>query len=300
MARQPRPADTQGDLFVSYVADLPLRDQRDTMERPFFALSKRRTAAIEYQSGDLFVRVSSPAKYGLATIYDADVLIWAATQVTEARNRGEAFSPRLSFMPYDLLKAIRRGTSGRDYERLRDTLRRLTATVVETNVRVPDGHRAAMFHWLERWTEETDEAGNSRGMTIELPSWFYEALAEGSVLAVSPDYFELTSGTARWLYRVVRKHAGNQEAGWAFTMRVLHNKSGSVQRFSDFARDVRRIVEADDLPEYHLSLYEGDQGDECIHAIRRDYLAKSHPARSRKMLVPRAKRRTRPKALVKG
>ena len=286
---------SQFDLFVTHLTDLPLRDQRDTMERPFFALSKRRTAPIEYRAGDLFVRVSAPSKYGLATIWDADVLIWAASQITDARNRGKPHGPRLSFMPYDLLRAIRRGTSGRDYERLRETLRRLTATTVETNVRVPDGGRAAMFHWVERWTEETDQAGNSRGMVIELPAWLYEALNEGRVLAVDPAYFDLTSGTARWLYRVVRKHAGNRDAGWAFTMRQLHDKSGTVQRFSDFARDVRRIVEANHLPEYHLTAYEGDRGDECIHAVRRDRLAVDHEAHDGRMLTERGKRRTRPR-----
>jgi hypothetical protein len=29
----------QLDFFVAYLTDLPMRDQRDTMERPFFSLS---------------------------------------------------------------------------------------------------------------------------------------------------------------------------------------------------------------------------------------------------------------------
>ena len=32
----------QFDLFVPYISDLPLRDQRETMERPFFSLAKRK------------------------------------------------------------------------------------------------------------------------------------------------------------------------------------------------------------------------------------------------------------------
>lgn len=47
-----RPDKAQLDLFVAYLTDLPLRDQRDTMERPFFSLSKtKRTVPIEYQAG---------------------------------------------------------------------------------------------------------------------------------------------------------------------------------------------------------------------------------------------------------
>ena len=41
----------------------------------------------------------------------------------------------MRFIPYDLLRAIRRGTSGRNYDRLRAALDRLRATTVWTNVR---------------------------------------------------------------------------------------------------------------------------------------------------------------------
>ena len=46
-----RSLDPQFDLFVPSVAVLPLRDQRETMERPFFSLAKRkRLKPIEYTS----------------------------------------------------------------------------------------------------------------------------------------------------------------------------------------------------------------------------------------------------------
>jgi hypothetical protein len=48
-----RTLDPQFDLFVPFVADLPLRDQRETMERPFFSLAKRkRLQPIRYVSPD--------------------------------------------------------------------------------------------------------------------------------------------------------------------------------------------------------------------------------------------------------
>ena len=37
-----RSLDPQFDLFVPFITDLPLRDQRETMERPFFSLAKRK------------------------------------------------------------------------------------------------------------------------------------------------------------------------------------------------------------------------------------------------------------------
>ena len=41
------------DLFIPLMGDLPLKDQRETMERPFFSLQKRkRVKPIEYSSPD--------------------------------------------------------------------------------------------------------------------------------------------------------------------------------------------------------------------------------------------------------
>jgi hypothetical protein len=57
-------------LLTYYIADLPFRDQRETMERPFFSLSKRkRLKPIDYKSpdGKVWVEVSPHQKYGMAT-----------------------------------------------------------------------------------------------------------------------------------------------------------------------------------------------------------------------------------------
>ena len=87
--RLPPKGDHQPDLFAANFADIPIRDQRDTMERPFFSLAKKpRFAPIEYHVGDVWVEVTANPKFGIATIWDADILIWASTQITEALDRG--------------------------------------------------------------------------------------------------------------------------------------------------------------------------------------------------------------------
>lgn len=278
---QRRPTTVQLDLFAAELRDIAFRDQRDLMERPFVSLSKRpRMQPIEYQSGDVWVKVTPGVGIGLATIYDTDLLIWAASQINEAVERGLPHSRMLAVSPYDILRSIRRGTSGKDYTDLRAALRRLTATTVETNIRAKGTRRTAQFSLMESWTEEIDEAtGQSRGMVITLSQWLYDGILDQSLLlSISPDYFDITSGIGRWLYRVARKHAGKQPAGWAFPMTVLHEKSGSTQRLADFAKELRRIVRRDDLPEYHVTIYEGARGDEIVHMTRRDRLDPSHPA----------------------
>ena len=254
--RLPPRGDHQPDLFAANFADIPIRDQRDTMERPFFSLAKKpRFASIEYNVGDVWVEVSANPKFGIATIWDADILIWASTQITEAKDRGLTPTRTIHFHPHNLLKSIRRPTGGEHYQRLRAALDRLTHTAVHTNIRAEGKKKSASFHWLESWTEVTDE---KTGETTERGNTYAPRLAFSMAILMkgwSADHPRglpsLTGGIERWLYRVARKHAGQQENGWQFTMRQLHEKSGSSSRLPDScAIDVRKVVEMDSLPEY--------------------------------------------------
>jgi plasmid replication initiation protein len=274
--------DHQPDLFAASFADIPIRDQRDTMERPFFSLAKKpRVTPIEYHVGDVRVDVSANAQFGMATIWDADILIWASTQLTEAIDRGLTPARTIKFHPYNLLKSIRRSTGGADYMRLRAALERLTHTAVRTNIRAEGRKKFASFHWLESWTETIDEStGEPTGMTITLPDWLFAGVVErGGVLTIHEDYFLLTGGIERWLYRVARKHAGKQQSGWSFTMRQLYEKSGSSARPSDFAIDIRRVAQTNPLPEYEVTIDRNGEGEEIIRFVHRSFLAGDHPRR---------------------
>ncbi len=209
--RPPPRGDSQPDLFAANFADIPIRDQRDTLERPFFSLAQRpRFAPIDYQVGDVKVEVSANPKFGMATIWDADILIWAATQITEALDRGLAPSRVIRCHPHNLLKSIRRPTGGAHYNRLRAALNRLIHTAVQTNIRTEGKKKYAAFHWLESWTKVTDEqTGDTTGMTLALPDWLFDGIVmKGGVLTIHEDYFLLTGGIERWLYRVARTHDG--------------------------------------------------------------------------------------------
>src|SRR6201987_5149816 len=96
--RLPPKGDHQPDLFAANFADIQIRDQRDTMERPFFSLAKKpRFTPIEYNFGDVWVEVTANSKFGMATIGDADILIWASNQITEALDPGMTPSPTIQF-----------------------------------------------------------------------------------------------------------------------------------------------------------------------------------------------------------
>jgi plasmid replication initiation protein len=258
------------DLFIPLMGDLPLKDQRETMERPFFSLQKRkRVKPIEYSSpdGETWVKIEAIPAYGMATIWDADILIWAASTLNRMREQGVNDLPRtLKTTSYDLLRAIKRDTSGRAYQELQAALQRLQTTSISTSIRAPKRRTKAGFNWLDKWTLEVDpETDQPRGMTITLSDWVYEGImGERSLLTMHQDYFLLTGGLERALYRIARKHAGNQKGGWTCRVEVLRDKTGSDSKPKEFNRMLRKVVEADQLPDYAMELTTTADGSPAV------------------------------------
>ena len=268
------------DFFVPFVGDLPMRDQRETMERPFFSLAKRkRLKPIEYTSpkGEVFVNVFPNPEFGMATIWDADILIWAASALNGLKRAGVNDLPRtLRFQPYDLLKAIRRDTGGREYRLLREGLGRLQATTIVTNIRVRRGKKQRQFSWIESWTDVVDdETQLSRGMSLTLSDWFYEGVVmDGGLLAIDPIYFDIKGGRERWLYRVARKHAGGAgEGGFSISLPTLFEKAGAEGTYRRFKFEMQNLVKRDALPGYALAVEGGSRsgaGEPSLRMTRRD------------------------------
>ncbi len=258
MSRRRLPASERArlDPFIVACGDASPRDQRDLMERPFFSLAKsRRTAPILYEAGGVRVEVFAVPEHGMATIWDADILIWAAGQIVEAENHGLRTSRFLRFTPYHLLTAVGRQTGASDYRLLKAALARLQATSIRTTIRQGEHWRRHQFSWVNEWEELTRLDGRVEGMELVLPDWFYRGVVDRSlVLAIDPAYFRLKGGIERWLYRVARKHAGYQPQGWLFDISHLHRKSGSLARVSDFALQLRRITARQPLPGYRLRI----------------------------------------------
>jgi plasmid replication initiation protein len=220
------------------------------------------------------VLVTASAETGLATIWDADVLIWAASQIRAAKSMGKETSRTFQVSTYDLLRGIERPTGGDQYKRLVETFQRLTSTSVQTTIR-SDRKQISGFNWLESWTIPLDEYDKPKGIRFTISEWLYEGILDDRLaLSIDRDYFKLKSGLERWLYRVVRKHGGRQAKGWMFTMSELHHKSASLMRLADFAKDIRRLVERQTVPGYHLTLTRDSKGVEVLHFVAKDLLPK--------------------------
>jgi plasmid replication initiation protein len=248
--RQTSAEREQLELFRALPGDLAPRDAQDLMAYPFFSLAKsRRTTPIDFKMGEITIKVEATPEHGMATIWDADVLIWAASQIVQARDAGLRTSRLMAATPYEILTFIGRGSSARDYHRLKAGLDRLQSTSVATSIRQPIERRRHRFSWINEWKETADANGRPLGVELILPDWFYVAVLDDAlVLTIDRAYFALTGGLERWLYRLVRKHGGRQDGGWSFDFQHLHAKSGTLSPLKHFAFDLREIVRRQPLP----------------------------------------------------
>jgi plasmid replication initiation protein len=278
-AARKAPATEQFDIFLPYIADLPMRDQREMMERPFFSLAKsKRVKPIDYTSpdGKVRVHVSANPDYGMATIWDADILIYCISKIVAARDAGDNdFGPSIFVSPYELLKSIARETGGKNYQELMAAIKRLKTTTIETNIRGGKS-RIAIFNWLAEVEGEGRESENPEQLkTLELrvSNWLFKGIMSGKgVLTLDREWFLLKGGLERVLYRIARKHAGDQAHGWTCRFDVLYQKTGSEEPQRNFAVRLRRLVKRDGLPRYTMRLAKTADGSEAVHFIARSHV----------------------------
>ena len=125
MRHRARSEREQLELFRALPRDLAPRDAQDLMAYPFFSLAKtHRTTPIDFRLKEIIIRVEAVPEHGMATIWDADVLTWAASQIVEARDAGLRTSRLMVTTPREILTFIGRGTGARDYHRLKAALDR--------------------------------------------------------------------------------------------------------------------------------------------------------------------------------
>jgi plasmid replication initiation protein len=275
----------QLDLFVHALSNIQLRDQREVMERPFFSLSKRkRLTPINYVSpdGSVTVVVEPHQKFGMPTIWDADLLIWAASTLNDMKKRGVNDIPRsLTARPYELLKAIGRDVGGSDFRQIHDAALRLRNVSITTNIRSKTGEKPENFSWLDKVSvtkraRESDGEKQYASFTLTVSDWFYQAvLEEGALLSIDPAYFAITGGRERWLYRVVRKHAGGAGPnGVTMKLQTLFEKSGAEGTYRRFKFELLKIIQKNDLPGFDLFLEIGTFPEPSMRMVPKN----PHPA----------------------
>ena len=275
--RKPPEGDAQPDFFVPALYDVGGRDSRHIMDVAVFRLGKKDKRAgelIRYELSDGFVEVTA-GPYGMASVWDYDIVLMMVSHLTEAMNRyrdGKGEKPGRTFKPHvsDILKFARRGDGSRQVDEVAAALDRLKGTTVKSKRGNGNDQETASDGLINNYTilSKTD-TGRISSVEIEAPKWIHKQIVEGrqpDVLTVHPDYFLITLGIGRFIYRLARRAAGKSHAQWSF--RKLYERSGSTGDFKKFTYTLREMVAANDLPEYTLAERGGKVGPLLVMAHR--------------------------------
>lgn len=267
--RQAPEGDPQQDFFVPSIYDVPLKDDISLMDIAPFRLSKRyqnKAVTVTYQVKGAEITVESTPS-GMATIYDYDIVLMMISELTkraEDWRKGHAPPPDHYFAPSvpDILKFCRRSTHGAAYADVEAALDRLMGTNIKIATPKNDHRRSGSFGLIDGYeTLSRTKTKRLSQVSIGIPNWIYDGIVRDdkpTVLTYNPDYFLLSSGVDKFLYRLARKAAGSTEA--VYNLRDIHRNSGSQNSFKGFMRTVRTRVAKNDLPDYDLSLIEGRNG----------------------------------------
>lgn len=269
-----RATTPQFELFdTTQVSDPSLRDYPDTMAFPFLSLQKDRIRPIEFRdrARGIAINVAAHPGYHIASIWDWDFVIAISSLLDRGLELKLPAPSTLSFVPYQVLKIMGKGNSGREYLNLASTIRRLQATRVETNIRMADleGGEGA-FNWLAGYsfpkkyhkdsiTQDAPEGvpDPTKPWTVVLPPWLYRAVErQDELLAVHQEYFALKSGIERWLYRVARQHLAGPRGVpvLCFPLAQLHRQSGLTSPVRKLRDKLLEIERDHPLPEYGIGL----------------------------------------------
>lgn len=280
--------DAQLMFFVPAIYDAPIKDDVHLMDVAPFSLGKKaRNGVIQYELKDSLITVEGGAEVGLATVFDYDIFLNMVSALAEEVRRyrideEKGLRPTLPSKVYrptvaHILKFSRRSSGGRQYEEVEEALRRLAKTTI-TVTNLSGGKRRQVdtrpligeFRVVSKTsTGKVDE------VEITIPDWVYVGIVKNEatlpLLTIHNDYFLISSGIGRFIYRLARKAAGKGQAKYG--AKEVHKRSGSSQEFRFFLRDLKEFVtlsQAFPMPEYDLALEEGKEGPNLLMRYRED------------------------------
>lgn len=276
-----RPApveDTQLTFFVPTVYDAPIKDDVNLMDVAPFSLSKRaNTGIIRYELKDSLITIEGGAESGLATVFDYDIFLNMVSHLADEvqryrRDDAKGLRPSLPPKTYrpsasHILKFCRRSDGGKSYEDLEAALDRLSNTTIKV-INLSNGRRRQVDSrpLISGYSVVSRTGANKIDLIeITIPDWVYLSVVNNErtvpLLTLHEDYFLISSGIGRFIYRLARKAAGQSEA--TYSIREIYKRSGSSQEYRKFSYDLREFVtrtQAFPMPDYDLTLQEGKDG----------------------------------------
>lgn len=239
-----------------------VRGERSIMDFPFFVLSKNaHMEPIEYRHEGVVIEIR-PSATGVATMYDKEILLYAASLLSQAAVDGVTENGDVTFAAHDFFRVtgVTR-PSKRDYQRFGDALERLQGTQIKTNIETGSKIDRGWFSWLAEAQAEYERLPNGdeqlKCVRVRPCNWLYRAIKrDRRIYHYHHAYFRL--GTIeRRLYEIAHCYCGDGEV--TIDLDALHIKVGSMAARRRFKQLVKNIELENRLPEYEINVDESQR-----------------------------------------
>ena len=102
------------------------KNERTLMVYSWFALTREKQTELPlYDDGKVRIEVTGTEKYGVANIWDAELVIYIASIIQDKINKGEKVENAVSFTAHDFFRVVGTKPNGSAYDRLEESLVRL-------------------------------------------------------------------------------------------------------------------------------------------------------------------------------
>lgn len=232
------------------IAKMPIdltryRNERNLMLFPFCSTAKtKRIHGIRYVSADgrRWLEVTANYDYGMAKIWDFDILRFALSKAGEVALMVGYFPHTVQFSGYECLKTLKRSDQGKNYKWLRDAINRLCLTGYKGNIFREDEKTTEVFTLIQAsYENKTDKMERIRFA-------FNERIIESvklfkGLLAINPDVINEEAGIKKRLLELVTVSKG-KESAWRVGLERLQALCAHEGTLKEFKRRLKEY----DLP----------------------------------------------------
>lgn len=211
------------------------RNERNLMLFPFCSTSKaKRVKGIRYTSADgqRWLEVTANHDYGMAKIWDFDILRFAISKAGEIALYLGYFPSSIEFSGYECLKALNRSDQGKNYRWLREAIIRLCLTGYRGNIFRENEKTTEVFTLIQASYE--DDTGKLERIRFVFNERIIESikLFKG-LLCINPDVINEDAGIKKRLLELVAVSKGKSPS-WTVGLQRLQNLCSHEGRLKEF------------------------------------------------------------------
>ncbi len=217
------------------------RNERNLMLFPFCSTAKaKRVKGIRYVSADgkRWLEVTANYDYGMAKIWDFDILRFALSKAGEIALLIGYFPSYVDFTAYECLKAIGRITNtGKSYTWIEEALDRLTTTAYKGNIFKEDEQRSETFTLINIECIK-DENKRIDKIRVHFNKRIQESAKLRGLLVIDSVIFREDAGIKKRLLELVAVSMG-KESSWTVGLERLQALCAHDGELKEFKRQLK-------------------------------------------------------------